>query len=509
MATNSPNGLSDPSTRPPVAKPFRFLCFLVSGLVLLRASFGFGLLPDWDGLKHLAAAQWILEHNMNPFPDEIAYGHPPLFYMMLAAGLSVPIASLWVLHALMALTALFAGYYTLRLGTQFGGERCGLLASCLMVLSPLFAAELETFHAELLCAASLAATLVYYFERRWGAYCVAAVILLLTKETGVAAILVLTVYHFVKRGERDHLIKILLPLFAFGFWMLGNRVFNGWWFLPRVGQSLHHVLLDDMLPSASAAVPSLFWWTFGACGTWMLTGSALLIAGWLCWRRAESLTSGTVLLAAMIIVHLTVLALYAGRMALPRWTVDVAPLTFCLIANPIAEATQRQRHLLPLIIGCFGIAWALGPPMVSPEERDALNLNHRDRIEVNRQLAAYIETSHPSARILTWWPLTQILSDASLGYVRSPLNVVSIKLVGPEFHWVDRETCAISDAAFHVDEQVDFDLVASGDMIASMTIHQRILSPLRLKVLKSFNIGHIGAGVSANRTYEFPQNKKF
>lgn len=480
-------------------KASTLLFCLIASLVILRASFGFGLLPDWDSFKHIAAARWVLEHNMNPFPGHVAFGHPPIFYMILAAGMAVPSASPWGLHALIAVTGVGAAYYTLRLGTQFGGMACGILASFLMLLSPLFTAELETFNAELLCAACLAAALVYYFERRWGAYVVAAAILVLTKETGVAAILVLAVFHLATRYERTHLIKIMLPLVVFGFWTLGNRVIHGWWLLPRAGRSLHEIMLHDMIASGSSAAPQLFWWTFGACGMWILTGSAILIAGWQRWRCATGPSGHAVFFVALIFVHLAALAVYSGPgwYALPRWTVDVAPLTFCLLSRPIATVMQGRKLLPPLLITLFGTAWTIGPPFISPQERDELNLNYRDRIEVNRQMAAYIENNHPSAQILTWWPLTHILSDPTLGYVRSSLNVGSINIDRAGFHWVDRETSAISDAAFHIDDLADTELVVLGDMIASTTITERILSRLPLTRLKSFRVGQMAAGVFA------------
>jgi 4-amino-4-deoxy-L-arabinose transferase-like glycosyltransferase len=136
--------------------------------------------------------------------------------------------------------------------------------------------------------------------------------------------------------------------------------------------------------------------------------------------------------------YLLMLSLVGGAV-LPRYLLPIFP-PLVLIAVALIWRLPRAaaRSVMLLVAGCFVWAWFLNPPYPFPFED---NLAYADFIRLHEQAAQFLEAQPGNGRILTAWPASDELSHPFLGYVRRPLNVVSVEGFGRhEFDRVSPES---------------------------------------------------------------------
>jgi hypothetical protein len=136
--------------------------------------------------------------------------------------------------------------------------------------------------------------------------------------------------------------------------------------------------------------------------------------------------------------YLVMLSMVGGAV-LPRYLLPIFP-ALLLIAVILIWRLPRPaaRSIMVLTAGCFVWAWFLNPPYPFPYED---NLAYADFIRLHERAAQFLEAQPGNRRILTAWPASDELARPILGYVRQPLNVVTLEGFGRhEFHSVSPES---------------------------------------------------------------------
>ena len=87
----------------------------------------------FDDIHEHNLAVWISEHNFFPFPplSDILYyyGHPPLFYEVLAIFYSIFGTAFWVSHISVILFSFLGVTFTYLLGSYLCNRKVGLIAA--------------------------------------------------------------------------------------------------------------------------------------------------------------------------------------------------------------------------------------------------------------------------------------------------------------------------------------------------------------------------------------------
>ena len=122
--------------------------FYVSVLILLIYKLPILNAPYfWDGMLWIKSAEWISNNGFNPIlPLPLSFGgidtgHPPLVLLSLALAFFTFGNSLIVAHLVILFFASLTLYFTYLLASHIYNEQVGVIASILLLFSPLFFAQ--------------------------------------------------------------------------------------------------------------------------------------------------------------------------------------------------------------------------------------------------------------------------------------------------------------------------------------------------------------------------------
>lgn len=202
-----------------------FLILLILKLPIL------GMPYFWDGIVWIQSAEWISNNNLNPIlpmseaQGGLDTGHPPLVLMSLAIAFSLLGHSLIIAHLVMIVFAFLTLYFTYLLGTSLYNKKTGFIAVALLLVSPLFFAQIGIINLDLPLAAFTMMTLYFALRNKFVAYLISGSLLVLSKEPGILSILAILCYIFIKnykKPKKELFKKCLLyslPLFALLSWL--------------------------------------------------------------------------------------------------------------------------------------------------------------------------------------------------------------------------------------------------------------------------------------------------
>lgn len=124
----------------------------------------------------------------------------------------------------------------------------------------------------------------------------------------------------------------------------------------------------------------------------------------------------------IILVNLIVFSIFGGAL-LTRYLLPLYPL---VVLAAVATWWRRVPHwgwLAAFSAVAFYLGLIVNPPYrFAPED----NLAYRDMILLHQSAAARLATYSPNAVVLTAWPGAAELKEPSLGYVKTPMDVVRI-----------------------------------------------------------------------------------
>ena len=414
-----------------------FVGVYLSHITLLRLPY------YWDEAGYYIPAAYDFFRSGSLIPSTtLSNAHPPLPSLYLALwwklGGFVPSVTRtgMCFMAALALLAVYRIAIVLTARTSVAAVTVLLTA-----LYPVWFAQSTLAHADLFAAAATLWALSFVFEKGLLNYAFAAVLFALaalSKETAVATPLALAVFElfrFVRRDRsranaKSYLQRILLlitPAAPLAAWYAYHHHRTGYFFgnpgyfrynatatltpLRIVLAFAHRVL--HITAHMNLFVPVLC--MFAA----MMMPPMMEATGE---PRPRVPISAQARIGVVVLTNLLLFSVLGGAL-LTRYLLPLYPLILLLCVN----TWRRRIRYWPALALLSGVAFLAGlllnpPYRFAPED----NLSYASVIRLHRQAIRKIVASYPHAAVLTAWPATDELSKPELGYVRTPVPVVSI-----------------------------------------------------------------------------------
>ncbi|MBS1874732.1 MAG: glycosyltransferase family 39 protein [Acidobacteria bacterium] len=368
----------------------------------------------WDELgQFIPAALDILRDNAWVPHSTIPNVHPPAVMAYLALAWKLFGYSTLVTRVAMLLAAAAGVYFTfllaIRLCRDVPGAPAFITVGFLMA-TPLFYMQAMLAQLDMPAMTLTALAFLLFYDRRYAWCALASTLLVLTKETGIAAPAVFGAWLLFHDRDWRRAAWFLLPAAALGAWLailwhttgylLGDPGFAHY----NVGYQLHPVRLAATLVRR---VYYLFFADFRFLG--------LLVSFWAI-RFARIYQRWEWTVAAYYVGGHLLLVTGFGGAALERYLLPVFPLLYLCMATLWAAVRPRLRYVsqITMLAGLFsGLYW--NPPFPFPLEN---NLALIDFVELQKAGAEFLEKTRPGESVASAWPYTAGLRNPDLGFVQ-------------------------------------------------------------------------------------------
>jgi hypothetical protein len=390
----------------------------------------------WDETVWVRGAFWLAEGS----PVRAIPGvHPPAVFGGHPAGLALlawPIIR-WLgpspaaAHVLPVAFACLGVASTYLLGARLFGRAAGLLAALFLLASPIWFAQAGMFLGDLPVAALGVTSAWLAVERRWLPCAVVSVLLVWTKETGVAVAAAIAVYVLVAQrnpgrpgsfagairalGWRPAIAYAAPPFLAAVSFFVWQKLQTGS-FCCILGVPFD--LFDSSPRPCLPALGNVLAWMLFGQGRWALVA---LIAAHLVLRPGARRRPEWVLFAAVL---LSFAASFARIYYLRRYTLPVLPFVsvagaWSLVA--LVRPAPARAAAGAATAALFLASWLATEPTGTYE----WNLRYLDVVRSHRAIYADLLGRSPEGRVVTHWPHTIQLLEPELGYVPTRMDVAT------------------------------------------------------------------------------------
>ena len=437
-------------------RPVRFTDSLAirSPLGLLKATALFGLFLAFQVVSHgpllrlpyfwdeagyyVPAARDLAQGSLIPHSTP-SNAHPPLVLAWLALCWKIFGQGAIVTRCAMLALAAFSLLGLFRLASAATNYTVATCTSVLTAIYPVFFAQSSLALVDLPAAGLIFWGLEAYLRRRPVAMVVWFSLAALAKETAILAPIGIFLWQLVsgklsngKRGLELSLafpapsFTLLLPIaplivwFAYHYARTGFVFGNPEFFEYNVHGTLHPLRIGLALLLRT-------WQTIGYPNLYVLTGAALLAMKFPALEdpngpRPRIHVSLQLTLLAVALIYIFALSIFGGAV-LARYMLPVVPLVILISVSTVWRRLKPWKTILAIVAGAFIAALFVNPPYgFSPED----NLAYSDYVRLHRRAEAFLEDSHPQARVLTAWPASDELSRPYLGYVDQAFKVIRI-----------------------------------------------------------------------------------
>jgi hypothetical protein len=402
------------------ARPGTYLVFLgLFGLALLATHAGMLRLPfHWDELGQFVPQALDLYRDGAWVPHSAAPNvHPPgvmayLAGVWLVFGYGVEVTRLAML-AVASLAMLAAFLLAIELSRNAPGAPA-FAAALLLFLSPVFFAQAVMVHLDMPAMLFTSLALLWFLQERLKLAMLAAIALVLTKETGLIVPLVFAAWLAGERRYRTAAL-FLVPAVPLAAWLAALASSTGHLFgdAAFTEYNLFYPLHPARLAMALVRrLDYLFIAGFHFVGT-----AALVFA----WRRTTLFGSRSWKIAWLLVAAHAVLLSMLGGAVLERYLLPVLPVLYAGMAAAMMFLGKRLRTaaIAVLAVGLLGGGfWGRWPPENS--------LGWTAYVRLHREAAVFLETNYADTRIATAWPFSAALRRPGLGYVDTRLQVTEL-----------------------------------------------------------------------------------
>jgi 4-amino-4-deoxy-L-arabinose transferase-like glycosyltransferase len=407
--------------RPPVRRQTYVLVYALIALFLILAH---GPVLDapfyWDETGQFIPASLDLYRTGAVIPHStLPNVHPPAVMVYLAAfwhvfGFSIPGTRVAML-LLASLGALFTFLLAIELARDAPGAPA-LTALALLCVSPLFFAQsmLAQLDMPAMCMAVLA--LLLFLQDRFLASALACVALVLTKETGLAAVALFGLWLVAERRFRQA-SWFALPVAALALWLVALKLGTGHWM--GNAEFTRYNLAYPLNPGRLGfALLRRLYYLF--IGSGHIIGTAALI--W-AWQRMPLFRSRPWLVSGAFVAVNTVTVSALGGAVLERYLLPILPVVYIAFAIAIRALLPKPRKwAIAALMACLIAANFVNPIYPFPYEN---NLAFLSFVDLEREAAVSIE-SRPGI-IATTFPMSDALRRPEFGYVALPRHVIELK----------------------------------------------------------------------------------
>lgn len=376
----------------------------------------------WDELGQFVPASLDLYQLGRWVPvTTIPNIHPPGLMAYLALFWHISGYSVIATRAAMLILASLGAFFAFLLAIVLGRESDGFpafTALMFLCLSPLFVAQAMLAQLDMPAMVFTCLALLLFLQGHMRRCALACVVLVMVKETGIAAPMVFGFWLLLERRWKDALL-FTAPLLPLGVWLIALHQVTGNWAGNASFAAYNAVYSLDPVRFLLALLRRLYYLFIGS-GHFI--GTAVLIFAL---RRTRLFASRSWRIAALFAaVHVLMVSLFGGAV-LERYLLPVLPLLYIAFAVALTSVTLRWRitaafSLFPLLIASNFI----NPIYPFPFEN---NLAFASFVALNQHAADFVENSYPGGAIATTFPLAGALRRPDFGYVSHPLKVVELE----------------------------------------------------------------------------------
>jgi 4-amino-4-deoxy-L-arabinose transferase-like glycosyltransferase len=408
--------------------PLVFTAIFLMHAPLLRLPF------FWDEAGFYVPAAYDLAHFHALIPQTtMDTGHPPLSAAYLALWFTLSGWKPAVARVAMLLLAALALTNVFLLARQLTRTSVAVAATIATAVYPVFFVQSSLAHADLAAAACTLWGIRLYVERRiWPAqlaFCLAV----LSKETAIITPLALALWELLQwRGgplsQRAIRSAIgLVPAAPLLLWLLyhhhvtGRFFGNADFYQYNVTQALHP--LRFLL-----ALAQRVWHLFGTMNMLALTAATAAAmffppvqeSGG---ERQRIAVPIQLQFALIMLAHMIVFSLLGGAL-LTRYLLPAYPLVILIGMSTLHRRIARWEWPAALMVIVFVLGLFFDPPYrFAPED----NLRYKDFISLHYRAAQFLEQHERNNTVLSAWPATDELTRPYLGYVRQPLQMLTVR----------------------------------------------------------------------------------
>ncbi len=364
---------------------------------------------------------YMIDHGPSMMPGDmipvLSRGHP-LFFVFITScftqllGGSYVVAKCFILFLSLALVVA-----TFCLGKAYFDEKTALIAILLLVFQAVFFAQSTLILPEVLLALLTVLSLLFYHKKQFVAYFISASLMLLTKETGLVLLggigLHILIVHQFKLSKKCLLegLKWSLPILSFFFFLLIQKLQNGWFLYP------YHTGLISFDPQDIASrfflgIKHLFY-DQGR----VFIGIAALTAYF---RSSHKLSttqrSNFYLIAAVIGVFFAFSSL---NYFMARYQLMVLPLLMILFAAVLKQFPYwlKTKLIVPILLG-LSLPFHYSFTGFSTDE----NMNYLITVRNMQQSITALDSisQNKAVKVLALFPEIWALIDPRHGYTTNP-----------------------------------------------------------------------------------------
>lgn len=376
----------------------------------------------WDEMSaYIQPAHWLADGSLlrafpGFHPPETFYGHPFGVYLTLAALYKIFGASITVSH-LFILTISFIGlYYTYLIGKHLHNCTAGIIASLLLLLSPLFFAQSGMVNGDTVITSLGAVTTYYFLKKEYRLFLLSSTLLVLSKESSAAFIAAMILYGFFSEEEGRSWNRVLIyaaPLFLLlGFFIL-QKVAAGS-FLPNKYFKAHDFFDFQNFLEKLQLVSN---WAF------LLQYKAILLV----LIALDLVLNFKKSFRKEYILFILISALFAGAFTLifflPRYIMPILPYFFIVGAASMVNLFGYRKIYLGVTAAVLALFVSIVHGRGDSYGSSEADMQYRDIVLSQKAACEYVESAFPGKTVLANFPFKASLTSPHLGYVKTPVKM--------------------------------------------------------------------------------------
>jgi hypothetical protein len=291
-----------------------------------------------------------------------------------------------------------------------------IIAPVLLCISPLFFAQSMLAQLDMPAMGATSLALLLFLQNRFRASAIACVVLVLIKETGIAAPVVFGAWLIYEKRYREA-TWFSLPFVALVAWLAYLKLGSGH-LLGNTGFTQYNLFYPLHPARLTFALLRRFYYLFIGSGHFFGTAALIVALRTMplfqsrAWRVAASFAAFQVLLVSAL-----------GGAVLERYLLPVMPILYTAFALALRALLDKPRRVaFGGLVACLLAANFINPIYPFPFENNLSFVNFT-QLQTEAANAAFFT---PGV-IATTFPMTDAFRHPELGYVEKPRHVVKLE----------------------------------------------------------------------------------
>lgn len=406
------------------------LIFLI-GLILLLIGLKIPTLSlpyFWDEAWPYSTAVHLMYENglsllPGAIPFDISRGHPLFFHFMNAAALHVfgnGITGSHIFPLLISILLMIVNYIFCR---TFFSEKVAIITSSILLVQPVFLAQSALLLPEMLVALLSLLTIYSFLKNNTWTYLLFGTLLLLTKESGIVAILscgfwqlielfVVKKNKFSLKNDITKLVIICIPIILTSLFFILQKIKTGYFFLPLYTNG-DNFLIRSILEKLKNYSAYLFIYQGRNVLSFALIIS-LLVFFLIKKIKLKSAQSKTILVLSFFVIFYLIFS--SANFYSPRYLLTILVPFIIIVSFFVTEISSGNKlvyYPVVLLILGVGIYFCFDKKHVSDH-----SLSYVDAIEVSQEMTRYCRKENlQDKNIVANFLMRTYLTDKYSGYV--------------------------------------------------------------------------------------------